>query len=114
MNKIVVWVYYTVTSIYMCTRENPATYFLFFLAQYGLIFYLAFNSLKKQPDSKSAYKSLMVYAGLLFIYNVLLINEDMPTFCKYAKSQVGGILFSLLAFILIVITFLNDDKTDYT
>jgi hypothetical protein len=100
----------------MCTRENPATYFLFYLAQYGLICYLAIDSLKpkKQPGS-AAHKSLIIYAGLLFCYNVLLINKDMPTFCKYASSQVGGILFSLLAFILIVITFMRDEnKTDDT
>jgi hypothetical protein len=107
MSKIAVWAYYVATSFYMCTKETPTTYFLFYLAQYGLICYLSLN-----PKKNPARKSLFIYAGLLFCYNVLLINRNMPTFCKYASSQLGGILFSVLAFILILITFLLcDDKS---
>lgn len=78
----------------------------YYICQYGLIFTLGLFLFQETYDSisKAALFVLMCFSVTMFIFHVLLINRDLPTYIEICNSEKaalvidGGIILASILF----------------
>jgi hypothetical protein len=114
---IAVFLYFTGCIIYdMISMDSVARRVLYYLLQYGIAFTLGlflYQSVYNSID-KLALFTFIFFTGGMFIFNIFLINKDLPTFVSWCNSEKAAMIISLglIGLAIIVWIFIFKKWTD--
>jgi hypothetical protein len=115
MIPYIILFYFLANSLYMyfappvnCTGGSPFWDAFFYMAQYGLLFGLGYYTFMLSWHTIDKYFAiaLMIYAFCFFIFNVFLINKDLPTYLSICNSKEASLVFTGIVFVLIVLVLI--------